>query len=68
MSLWLIGVSGHVQAKASTPIWILLYGGIGISMGLWIWGRRVIKTLGEDLTKITPSRYTAYLPLLHMYS
>lgn len=32
-----------------------MYGGVGISLGLWIWGRRVIKTMGEDLTKITPS-------------
>ena len=56
VSLWLIGSTGIVQAKAATPIWILFYGGVGISIGLWIWGRRVIKTLGEDLTKITPSR------------
>lgn len=34
---------------------MLLYGGIGISVGLWAWGRKVIKTMGEDLTKITPS-------------
>ena len=38
------------------PVWILVYGGVGISIGLWVWGRRVMKTLGEDLTKITPSR------------
>ncbi|KAI0218882.1 Sodium-dependent phosphate transporter 1 [Lamellibrachia satsuma] len=55
VSLWLIGTTGTVSAKALTPIWILFYGGVGISLGLWIWGRRVIKTMGEDLTKITPS-------------
>lgn len=38
-----------------TDWYILLYGGVGISVGLWIWGRRVIKTMGTDLTKITPS-------------
>ena len=32
-----------------------LFGGLGISLGLWIWGYRVIKTLGEDLTFIVPS-------------
>ena len=56
VSLWLVASTGEVVSKASTPIWILLYGGLGISIGLFIWGRRVIKTMGEDLSKITPSR------------
>ncbi|XP_064596975.1 LOW QUALITY PROTEIN: sodium-dependent phosphate transporter 2-like [Liolophura sinensis] len=55
VALWIIFQEGSVQQKAATPIWLLLYGGVGISVGLWVWGRRVIKTLGEDLTKITPS-------------
>ncbi len=56
ISLWLVYKEGIVDTKTSTPIWILAYGGVGISVGLWVWGRRVIKTMGEDLTKITPSR------------
>jgi len=55
VSLWLIATTGLVSSKADTPLWVLFYGGCGISIGLWVWGRRVIKTLGEDLTKITPS-------------
>lgn len=55
VALWLIGIDGNVLQRAPTPIWILFYGGLGISLGLWIWGRKVIKTLGDDLTKITPS-------------
>lgn len=46
---------GSVMQKSETPIYILIYGGIGISIGLWIWGRRVIETIGNDLTKLTPS-------------
>lgn len=57
ISMWLVATTGEVAKQASTPWWILLYGGAGISIGLFIWGRRVIKTMGEDLTKITPSRY-----------
>lgn len=55
ISLWQIYLDGNVFQNSETPWYILLYGGVGISFGLWIWGRRVIKTLGEDLTKITPS-------------
>lgn len=57
VSLWLIGTTGVVSEKAATPLWILFYGGVGISLGLCILGRRVIKTMGEDLTRITPSRF-----------
>lgn len=55
IALWLIYQEGSVAQKAETPLSILLFGGVGISVGLWIWGRRVIKTVGNDLTKITPS-------------
>lgn len=55
IALWLIYQEGSVAQKAETPLAILLFGGFGISIGLWVWGRRVIKTVGNDLTKITPS-------------
>ncbi|CAF1483770.1 unnamed protein product, partial [Didymodactylos carnosus] len=55
IGLWLLYTDGDVRGTTSTPLWVLFYGGIGISVGLWIWGRRVIRTIGEDLTKITPS-------------
>lgn len=41
--------------NGETPWYVLLYGGLGISIGLWVWGRKVIKTMGSDLVKITPS-------------
>lgn len=56
VALWIIATEGSAAQKAQTPIWILVYGGVGIMIGLWVWGRRVIKTLGEDLAKTTPSR------------
>ncbi|XP_076126140.1 sodium-dependent phosphate transporter 1-A [Alosa pseudoharengus] len=55
VALWLVYDSGSVVSKAPTPIWLLLYGGVGICVGLWVWGRRVIQTMGKDLTPITPS-------------
>ncbi|XP_077417155.1 sodium-dependent phosphate transporter 1-A [Vanacampus margaritifer] len=55
VALWLLYESGSVASNAATPIWLLLYGGVGICVGLWVWGRRVIQTMGRDLTPITPS-------------
>lgn len=55
IALYMIYREGSVMQKAESPIYILIYGGIGISVGLWLWGRRVIETIGNDLTKITSS-------------
>ncbi|XP_021356164.1 sodium-dependent phosphate transporter 1-B-like isoform X2 [Mizuhopecten yessoensis] len=55
VAIWMIAKEGTAMQASSTPLWILVYGGVGIVIGLWIWGRRVIKTVGDDLTKITPS-------------
>ncbi|XP_045133945.1 sodium-dependent phosphate transporter 1-B-like isoform X2 [Portunus trituberculatus] len=55
IALWAIYTEGSVAQSTPSPIYLLLYGGLGISVGLWVWGRRVIKTIGEDLTKVTPS-------------
>ncbi|KAG7489421.1 sodium-dependent phosphate transporter 1-A-like [Solea senegalensis] len=55
VALWLLYESGSVVSSSPTPIWLLLYGGVGICAGLWVWGRRVIQTMGKDLTPITPS-------------
>lgn len=55
IGLWIVSNAQSVQQKDQAPIWILVFGSAGISVGLWVWGRRVIKTLGEDLTKITPT-------------
>lgn len=59
IGLWILITTGEIASKVSTPLWILVYGGIGITVGLWIWGRRVIETIGQDLATITPSRYSS---------
>jgi len=62
VSIWTIGTSAsnELAAAAPAPLWILFFGGVGISIGLWIWGRRVIKTMGQDLAKITPSTFVLF--------
>ncbi|XP_028038691.1 sodium-dependent phosphate transporter 1 isoform X1 [Bombyx mandarina] len=54
VALWLVYSEGGAHARAETPLAILVFGGVGIALGLWLWGRRVIRTVGEDLTSITP--------------
>jgi solute carrier family 20 (sodium-dependent phosphate transporter) len=54
IALWLIYSEGSVEQKSGSPWWLLLYGGVGIVLGLWFYGKRVIETVGENLTtKIT---------------
>jgi len=55
IALWAVYAEGSARQEAETSILILLYGGLGISTGLWVWGRRVIRTLGQDLARITPT-------------
>ena len=44
--------------------WIISIGCAGIVLGLWTLGKRVIKTVGKDIAKITPARYVYHLPNL----
>jgi len=47
---------GSVAMKVEMPAWILGLGGGGIVLGLFVWGAKVMKTVGEKLTELTPSR------------
>ena len=55
VALWVIFTTGTVKQDEETPLWILFYGGVGISVGLCLLGKRVIETIGQDLTTLTPS-------------
>lgn len=48
--------TGVVGAKAATPSWILFLGAIGIVIGLLTFGRAVMRTVGEKITDLTPSK------------
>ncbi len=51
-----VAQSGVVGAESALPIWVLALGGGGIVVGLATYGRRVIATVGEKITQLTPSR------------
>lgn len=51
-----VASEGAVVAKAAVPFWVLVLGGVGIVIGLATYGYRVIRTIGEKITELTPTR------------
>lgn len=45
-----------VSQKAAVPMWIMLLGAIGLSVGLALYGPRLIRTVGSEITEIDPMR------------
>jgi len=52
----LIGSDGEISQKAPVPVWILVFGGVGIVFGLATLGYRVMRTVGTQITTLTPTR------------
>ncbi len=48
--------TGAVAQKSALATWILLLGAVGIVLGLATYGWRVIRTVGRNITELTPSR------------
>lgn len=58
----LIKSGGEVSQQADLPLWILVLGGVGIVSGLMTLGYRVMRTIGSEITSLTPTRgYSATL-------
>lgn len=51
-----VNSGGEIAKKAALAWWILPLGGLGIVAGLALFGHRVIKTIGNGITHLTPSR------------
>lgn len=51
-----INDGGEVAQKSALPQWILLLGAVGIVVGLMTLGYKVIATIGNKITELTPSR------------
>ena len=48
--------AGEVLTKVSIPFWVMLIGAAGISFGLLLFGPRLIRMVGEQITKLNPMR------------
>ena len=49
-------VAGGVAAKASIPLWVMAVGAIGISLGLALYGPKLIRTVGSEITELDKMR------------
>ena len=45
-----------VSKKAAIPLWVMVVGGLGISIGLALFGPRLIKTVGSEITELDQMR------------
>ncbi|MDL1958904.1 MAG: inorganic phosphate transporter [Deltaproteobacteria bacterium] len=45
-----------VALQVEVPFWMLFIGGIAVGGGLYIFGTRVLETIGKNITEITPIR------------
>lgn len=52
----IVGSGGEILQESALPIWVLLVGGLGIVIGLVTMGYRVMLTVGEKITELTPTR------------
>ena len=51
-----VAQSGVLESKSSLPGWVLLVGAIGIVIGLATLGYKVMRTVGKNITELTPTR------------
>lgn len=48
--------SGDIATKVGIPVWVMLIGAVGISLGLFLYGPRLIRMVGEQITRMNPMR------------
>lgn len=49
-------INGGISSKAGIPIWVMAVGGIGIAIGLALYGPKLIKTVGSEITELDQMR------------
>ena len=54
----IVGVvgSGDISVKVEIPFWVMLIGAAGISLGLVLFGPKLVRRVGQEITKMNPMR------------
>lgn len=47
---------GDIAHKVEIPIWVMMIGAFGISLGLFLYGPKLIQMVGAKITKMNPMR------------
>lgn len=55
-TIYLVWSTGIIDKKAPVPVWVLVFGGAAITIGLWTYGYNIMRQLGNRLTLHSPSR------------
>jgi PiT family inorganic phosphate transporter len=51
-----IQAGGGVVTSAKIPLWVMLVGALGLAVGLMLFGPRLIKTVGSEITELDKTR------------
>jgi len=46
----------EIAQAAPIPLWVLVIGALGLAVGLWLFGARVIRTIGSEITEMDQIR------------
>ncbi len=49
-------MTGGISSKAGIPLWVMAVGAIGIAIGLALYGPKLIKTVGSEITELDQMR------------
>ncbi|KAF9898005.1 Na+/Pi symporter [Lobosporangium transversale] len=55
-TIYHIWENASFDSKAPVPVWILVFGGAAIDLGLMTYGYHVMRTLGNKMTYMSPTR------------
>ena len=51
-----LGEGGTMDAKVTIPFWVMAIGAIGIALGLLLFGPKLIRTVGQKVTRLNAPR------------
>jgi PiT family inorganic phosphate transporter len=49
-------MTGGISSKAGIPLWVMAVGALGIALGLALYGPKLIKTVGSEITELDQIR------------